>query len=457
MDYLPLFARLDDQPCLVVGGGGVAARKAHALLRAGGRVTLRAAVFGDAVRTMARDPRVELRVGRFVPDEVAAFTLVVAATDEAEVNRQVARAAQTFHTLCNVVDDGDASSFIMPAIVDRSPLVVAISSGGHSPVLVRRLKTKLERLLPARLGDVARLLGRFRDAAKQRFPDLKQRRHFWEQLLDSDQLAPVANGTVEGDDIVVDALTLPQAPPKGIGYLVGAGPGDPELLTLKAQRLLADADIVLYDRLIDPALLDHARRDAEFIDVGKTPNGHSTSQTQINQLLVKHVTAGRRVVRLKGGDPFIFGRGGEELEALEDAGLAVQVVPGITAAQGCAASIGLPLTRRGAAQAVTLVTAHGADNEVAQLDWDALCAQGQTLVFYMGVGRLPSIRLNLLRRLPAITPVAIVERGTTPEERVHRTDLASMDTLIENKSVNAPALIFVGTTPGLSAVKANVA
>ncbi len=460
MDHLPLFARLHGQPCLVVGGGNVAARKARALLRAGGKVALRAPRFTAAVRSLATEPGVELKPGHFVAGDVVGFTLVIAATDDDEVNRSVAQAARAQHKLCNVVDDGDASSFIMPAIVDRSPLLIAIASGGHAPVLARRIKTVLERQLPARLGDIARLLGRFRGAARERFPDLKRRRYFWERLLDSNALAAVANGTGgddDGDAIVAKALENPEAAPEGIAYLVGAGPGDPELLTLKAQRLLADADVVLYDRLVNPALLDHARRDAEFVDVGKRAAGPTTPQTAINALLVKHVSAGKRVVRLKGGDPFIFGRGGEELRALEDAGLPVKVVPGITAAQGCAAAVGLPLTERGVATAVTLATAHGAADAAPELDWDALCAPQQTVVFYMGVGTLPAIRRNLLQRLPATTAIVIVERGTTPEQRVHRTDLAGLDALIRKKTVAAPALVFVSTATGSPAGKANVA
>jgi uroporphyrin-III C-methyltransferase/precorrin-2 dehydrogenase/sirohydrochlorin ferrochelatase len=461
MDYMPLFARLDSQPCLVVGGGSVAARKARALHRAGGRVTLRAKNFGPEVHTMAEQGLVELNLGAFVAADADDFILIIAATSDKQVNAAVAAAAHQRRTLCNVVDDGDASTCIMPAIIDRSPVQIAISTGGQSPVLARRLKARLETLLPARLGALASLLGKFRDEARKRFPEIRTRRRFWQDLLDTDAAAAIADGAVRGaeaEQLVAKAMgkTTP-ASKAGKAFLVGAGPGNPDLLTVKAQRLLADADVVLFDRLVDPVILDRARRDAEFIDVGKAPGGTLTPQSRINELLITHVQAGARVVRLKGGDPFIFGRGGEELAALRAAGLSVEVVPGITAAQGCAAGIGLPLTLRGGAQGVTLVTAHGADGDVPKLDWDALCANGHTLVFYMGVARLADIRRNLLARLPPTTPVHIVEEGTTVREKVHHTVLAKLDRKIGDNTINAPAVVFVGTYNGPSAVQSNVA
>lgn len=460
MDYMPLFARLDGQPCLIVGGGSVAARKARALQRAGGKVLLRAKKFNAEVHAMAEQGLVELNLGPFVARDADGFVLIIAATNDKQVNAEVAAAARQRHTLCNVVDDGDASTCIMPAIVDRSPVQIAISTGGQSPVLARRLKARLETLLPARLGELANLLGQFRDAARKRFPEIQTRRRFWQDLLDSAGAKAVADGSVKGkqaEQLVANALQQTRADAAGIAYLVGAGPGNPELLTVKAQRLLADADVVLFDRLVDPAILDRARRDAVFIDVGKTAGGQQTPQSRINELLITHVQAGSRVVRLKGGDPFIFGRGGEELTALRDAGLHAEVVPGITAAQGCAAAIGLPLTLRGGAQGVTLVTAHGADDCVPELDWDALCANGHTLVFYMGVARLTDIRRNLLTRLSPTTPVHIVEAGTTIREKVHHTVLAKLDRKIGDNTINAPAVVFVGTNDGPSAVQSNVA
>lgn len=460
MDYLPVFARLTGQPCLVIGGGAVAARKASLLYQAAAKVTVRAPVFCDRILRLAQAGDVQLEYGQFSSTDNDDYLLVIAATDAAAINHRVAAWANRHRILCNVVDDADASSFIMPAVVDRSPVQIAISTGGHSPVLARRLKAQLERLLPARLGDVAQLLGKFRSAAKKRFANIGERRRFWEHLLDADVLTAAVDRDATGSEaavIIGDALAAAVQPRAGIGYLIGAGPGDPDLMTVRAQRLLADVDVVLYDRLVGRAVLDRARRDADFVDVGKAPGGKAMAQHRINELLVSHVAAGKRVARLKGGDPFIFGRGGEELAALRDAGLAVQVVPGISAAQGCAASIGLPLTQRGVHQALTLVTAHSAEGESPRINWDALCASDQMLVFYMGVARLRDIRRNLLLRLAPTTPVTVVEKGTTPEQRVHRTVLAALDEKMGDAVVQAPALVFVGTTARTSTVEWDVA
>ena len=457
MDTLPLFAHLRDQPCLVVGGGAVAARKARALLRAGALVTVRSPILGDDIKTLAANRELSVEAAPFNRDIVEGYVLVIAATDDTKINRQVASAARARATLCNVVDDGANSSVIMPAIVDRSPVQIAISTGGHSPVLARRLKAQIEALVPARLGALAAKLGSWRWRVKQAFPDNTARRQFWEQLLDSDLLAPILDGSDTGDTILNEAIKDETNGKRGMAYLIGAGPGDPELLTLKGRRILADADVILYDRLVGDAVLDYARRDAEFIAVGKTPGSKSTSQERINALLIDRVRAGKKVVRLKGGDPFVFGRGGEELAALRGAELPCVVVPGITAAQGCAASIGLPLTHRGIAQGVTLVTAQGAGGRAPTLDWDALSTSPGTLVFYMGVSQAGEIRRELLRRLPPTTPIAVVEKGTTPQERSYTGTLTTLDAIMSDNQIKAPALLFVRTTADAWAVETHVA
>ncbi len=455
MDFLPVFVRLHDIPCLIVGGGETAGRKFRLLTAAGARVTVVAPTLMDELDSARRQGALMHIDGEFEPAHLDGQRLVIAATSDRALNRWVAELADGRGMLCNVVDDPQACRFIMPAIVDRSPVMVAISSGGTAPVLVRRLREKLEALLPARIGKLAELAGRWRSRVAERLRDGAARRLFWERVFSGPASdAALAGRGAEADRII--ARTLSSAAggrdrrDTGIGWLVGAGPGDPGLLTLRALQVAQEADVVLYDRLVSPQVLELTRRDAERIAVGKTPGGHCMPQEEISALLVRLVREGRKVCRLKGGDPFIFGRGGEEAEALSEAGLPFEVVPGITAAAACGAYAGIPLTHRAHAQAVVMITAHGKDS-IDRLDWASLARDRQTLAFYMGVGRLGAIRSRLLEhgRAPT-TPVALVENGSLPGQRVLGGTLAELSMLAERYAVQPPAILFVGEVAALA-------
>lgn len=458
MEYLPIFLRARDRHVTVVGGGLVATRKVELLLRCEARITVVAPELHRELRELvAMTARRVLRhlPERFEAHQLEGAELVIAATDSAETNAAVAEAAKARGIPVNVVDDAELSTFIVPAIVDRAPVVVAVGTGGASPVLARWLRARIEALLPARVGALARFLGRHRDAVRRIVPLLK-RRAFWERVLDG----PIATSVLAGDDAQAEralAASLAAArarreqPGTGEVYLIGAGPGDPDLLTLKALQLLHKADVVLYDRLVPAAVLDRARRDALRVSVGKTVGEHEMTQERINELLVSYAKAGQRVARLKSGDPFIFGRGGEELQALARHGIPVTVVPGITAALGAAAAAAIPLTHRHASHAVTLVTGHLAD--AGSLDWAALARGGQTVVFYMSVAHLESIVARLVEAgAPVSRPVAFVERATQPEERIVRSSLANAVSDARRTQIKAPALFIVGDVTALAAV-----
>ncbi|HEV7986185.1 MAG TPA: siroheme synthase CysG [Steroidobacteraceae bacterium] len=451
MDYLPVFLDLRERLTVVVGGGAVALRKVELLLRAGARVRVVALELHPEL-TLYRDAgRIEVRILAFESSHLDGAALVIAATDQTDVNHAVAAAGRVRGIFVNVVDDGTASSCIMPAIVDRSPLIVAVGSSGQSPTLVRRVRTQLEALLPSRLGDLARLAGRARARVQRALPDIERRRRFWDRLFAGSIASKVYAGDEAGAEALLDAqLATAAAPPRGEVYLIGAGPGDPDLLTLRALQLLQQSDVVLYDRLVSEAVLDRVRRDAECVYVGKESGRHRVTQQRIHALLLEYAARGLRVARLKGGDPFIFGRGGEEIDALAAAGIPVIVVPGITAALGAAASAGLPLTQRGLAQSVTFVTAQGEGAE--QLDWRSLAAPGQTVVFYMGISQLPRIVGHLLAHgAPGSRPVAIIERATLPEQRVLAGTLHDIIERARAEGAAAPALLMVGEVAGRAA------
>lgn len=360
MDYLPIFCRLDNKPVLLVGGGEVAQRKARLLLDAGAQLTVVAPELDPELAELAANGSIEWLAGEFAPAHLTGKWLVVAATDRREVNALVYLSANQARIFSNVVDDPKRSSFIMPSIIDRSPLMVAISSGGKAPVLARLLREKLEALLPQHLGAVAAFAGSLRDRVKARFATMGERRRFWERLLGADRLGQaLARGDSASAHQLADTLFADESQTGGEVVLVGAGPGDPGLLTLHALRQMQQADVVVYDRLVSDEVMALVRRDAKRIFVGKQAGNHCVPQEGINQLLLEEAKKGQRVVRLKGGDPFIFGRGGEELETLVGSGIGFQVVPGITAASGCAAYAGIPLTHRDHAQSVRFVTAHG--------------------------------------------------------------------------------------------------
>jgi len=450
MQHLPLFADLKDRDCLVVGGGAVAERRALLLLEAGARVHLVAPTLkSETLSELATDGRIEHDARAYRGGPLDRYWLIVAATNDRAINARVAADARAARRLCNVVDDPELCSFVMPAIVDRGPVTIAIGSSGLSPVLTRWIKGLLETLLPERLGAVAALAGRWRERVRVAIPDADERRRFWERVVNGDVAAHAFAGRdQEAEDALrggLESWTREAAQKLGEAYLVGAGPGGADLITIRGRQLLASADVVLYDRLVSPSILSYARREAELICVGKTPRRPSITQKQLNRLLVQLVQAGKRVCRLKGGDPMIFGRGGEELEALAEAGLKFQVVPGVSAAEGCAAYAGVPLTLRGVTQAVLLATGHtqGAESAVAE----AKFVPGQTLALYMGVAQYAEIAAALVARgYDERTPVAVVENGTTDRQRVICTVLGSLGRAQAALQIAPPALLIVGET-----------
>ncbi|HEX2117285.1 MAG TPA: siroheme synthase CysG [Alphaproteobacteria bacterium] len=448
MDYLPIFLKVRGRRALVVGGGTVAARKVEWLRRAGARVTVVAPAVVDTLQDLARRGIVQHSARAFAAADIAGHALIVAATNDAALNRRVHLLARDAGVPVNVVDCPELCSFIVPAVIDRSPLVVAISSGGASPVLVRVLRARLETLLPRALGRLARLAGSFRHAVKHRLPDAAGRRRFWERLFAADgieRLSGVSEAEVRHDMATMLDHAAAAAVVPGEVYLVGAGPGDPELLTVRALRLIQQAEVVLHDKLVSPEILDLVRRDAERVDVGKRCGRHALSQEAINRLMVDLAKAGKNVVRLKGGDSFVFGRGGEELEFLARHGISFQVVPGVTAALGCAAYAGIPLTHRDHAQSCVFVTGHGADG-VIDLDWAALAKPRQTVVIYMGLGAIAALSANLIAQgADAAMPVAAIENGTRADQRVVVSTLAKVADDVAARGLAGPALIVIGS------------
>lgn len=452
MDHFPVFLQLRHRPCLVIGGGVVAERKARLLLRAGAAVTIVAHELTDELAGLRDADRITHHAGTFTERMLEGMSIVIAATDDDATNKHISRAAHDAGILCNVVDNGDESSFIVPAIVDRSPVLVAIGTGGNAPVLAQRLKSRIEAWLPTRIDALATQAGRWRDLVKKRFASMRERRRFWQRFFDGPIAEHLlANRQQEAERALRLELienVVPHSRPVGEAYIVGAGPGDPGLVTLRGQQLIGQADVVLYDRLVSAKILDFARKDAQLISVGKSADRVTISQRDINELLLTNVREGRRVCRLKGGDPFVFGRGGEEVQALAAAGMPYQVVPGISAALGCAAYAGIPLTHRGLSSSVTFATAKLDENRA--LDWRALARPGQTLVLYMGVGSIARSMEQLIEHgLAAGTPVAVVENGSTDRQRVLRGTLGTIaDDALEAR-IRAPAIIFVGATAGL--------
>ncbi|MCP8465880.1 siroheme synthase CysG [Pseudomonas sp. ZM23] len=445
MDCLPLFHILRGRRALLVGGGDVALRKARLLSDAGAVLRVVAPEVHPELRELVEEGEGDLLLRPYAQGDLQDCVLVIAATDDEPLNAQVSRDAHARGVPVNVVDAPALCSVIFPAIVDRSPLVVAVSSGGDAPVLARLLRSRLETWIPATYGQLAGLASRFRERVKQRLPNLQQRRKFWEEVFQG----PVAERMLAGqpgeaERLLAHKLESPQPEPRGEVYLVGAGPGDPDLLTFRALRLMQQADVVLYDRLVAPAILELCRRDADRLYVGKRRADHAVPQDEINRQLVELARQGKRVLRLKGGDPFIFGRGGEEIDELAANGIPFQVVPGITAASGCAAYAGIPLTHRDFAQSVRFVTGHLKDGST-DLPWNDLVAPGQTLVFYMGLVGLPTICEQLVQhgRAPD-TPAALIQQGTTVHQRVFTGTLASLPRLVAEHEVHAPTLVIVG-------------
>jgi uroporphyrin-III C-methyltransferase/precorrin-2 dehydrogenase/sirohydrochlorin ferrochelatase len=455
MDHFPLFAKLRDRRCLVVGGGDVAGRKVRALRAAGARVTVNAPELNTGLSKLAADGDIEHAAGAYDPALIEDHLLIIAATSDPAVNIAVAADAAKANRLCNVVDDGEHSGFIMPSVVDRSPVVIAVSTDGQSPVLARLLRQRLDDWLPSRIGDLAAWAGKWRGRVADRFGSHAERLRFWERVLDGDIGQRVLDGDRSAADRVMirelaaDGTITSASISQGEAWIVGAGPGDPGLITRRGLECLQRADVVLHDRLIADELLAYARRDAEFVYVGKQAGMPSTPQMEINARLIALVSEGKRVCRLKGGDPFVFGRGGEEIQALAEAGLPFEVVPGISAANGCAASAGIPLTHRGVSGAVTFVTGHRAsgheDSEHEDRDWEHLAKLRHTLAIYMSAQRIGPVceRLVTHGRAPA-TPAALVIDGTTERQRVIGGTLADIASRAANSAPTGPGLLIVG-------------
>ncbi|STQ90358.1 siroheme synthase CysG [Iodobacter fluviatilis] len=451
MNYFPLFLNLHDQHCLVVGGGDVAARKIRLLAAAGGKITVVAPQLCEELVQAVLDNKLVYLAASFNESQLQNTRLVIAATNSEEVNRHVFEACEARGILVNAVDDPGSCRFITPAIVDRSPLMIAISTSGGVPVLARQLRSQLEALIPHGYGDLAQMASDFREEVKQTLTSVDARKQFWEKTL----AGPIPDMVFAGQHaaarqafsaaIKADA----DAPVQGAVYLVGCGPGNPDLLTFRALRLMQQADVVLYDNLVSAPILEMVRRDAERVYVGKKSNNHAVRQEEINQLLVRYALQGKKVLRLKGGDPFIFGRGGEEIEELAGAGVAFEVVPGITSAAGASCYAGIPLTHRDYAQSVTFVTGHRRDGEV-ELDWPRLVSPTETVVVYMGVAQVEKICAQLIKhgRNPD-TPAAMVEKATLSKQRVVVGTLSNLAQKVLDQGIKPPALIIIGEVVSL--------
>lgn len=453
MDFLPLFHNLEGRHVLIVGGGAVALRKASLLVTVGAKLHVIAEHIKPELIELLANHKGSYAEQAYQSIALNKYVLVIVATNNPQLNKQIADQARQSNVAVNVVDNLQLSSVIFPAIIDRSPIMIAVSTGGGSPVLARLLRTKLESLLPNNYAKLAMLAKKFRDKVKSHFTHPEQRRIFWEKILQGPVAEQALAGQLQQAEQQLQNLldNCQDTSPQGEVYLIGAGPGDPDLLTFKALRLMQQADVILYDRLITPAILKLCRRDAEHIYVGKKRNQYALPQEEINNLLVSLAKEGKRVARLKGGDPFIFGRGSEEIASLAELQIPFQVVPGITAASGCAAYAGIPLTHRDYAQSVRFVTGHLQDNNI-DLPWQELVTPGQTIVFYMGLVGLPIICHKLIEfGRDASTPIALIAQGTTESQVVYTGILASFASQIANVEIHAPTLLIVGEVVQLRA------
>ena len=450
MDIFPISLKLQQQPCLIVGGGHIAYRKAVLLAKAGAVIHVIAPEIEANLLEIVKACQGQYVQAPFSPDiPLRDYRLVIAATNDKATNIQVFEACEAEKILVNSVDDPPHCRFMVPAIIDRSPLVVSIATNGTSPVLSRQIRTQLEASIPHGMGKLADFSGKWRAAVKVKIENPDERRIFWEDLYASPLKEQVFNGNIAQANRLIEQALIEWKKPKGEVYLVGAGPGDPELLTLKALRLMQQADVIIYDRLVSPPILDLCRRDAEKIYVGKARSNHSVPQDGINALLVEYAAQGKRVCRLKGGDPFIFGRGGEEIQELFAAGVAFQVVPGITAASGCSAYAGIPLTHRDYAQSVRFLTGHLKEGS-PELPWNELVYENQTLVLYMGLVGLEKICAQLIAhgQRPNM-PVALISKGTTPDQKVVVGTLADIASKVTEHQIQAPTLTIIGEVVSL--------
>ena len=450
MDIFPISLKLQQQPCLIVGGGHIAYRKAVLLQKAGAVINVISPEIEESLLSIVKETEGRYFHASFSLDiSLRSYRLVIAATDCKETNKAVFDACEAENVLVNSVDDPPHCRFMVPAIVDRSPLVVSIATNGASPVLSRQLRTQLETIVPHGLGKLADFSGQWRAKVKEKIVNPDERRIFWEDLYASSLKEEVFNDNLDEANSIIEQALIAWKKPKGEVYLVGAGPGDPELLTLKALRLMQQADVVIYDRLVSQPIMDLCRRDATKIYVGKARSNHAVPQEGINALLVKYASEGKRVCRLKGGDPFIFGRGGEEIQELFEAGVSFQVVPGITAASGCSAYAGIPLTHRDYAQSVRFLTGHLKEGS-PELPWNELVYENQTLVLYMGLVGLEKICERLIEhgQRPNM-PVALISKGTTPEQKVVVGTLADIASKVAEHHIQAPTLTIIGEVVSL--------
>jgi uroporphyrin-III C-methyltransferase/precorrin-2 dehydrogenase/sirohydrochlorin ferrochelatase len=446
MQALPIFFNIAQRRCIVIGGGDVALRKVNMLLRAQGEVTIYAPEIHADLQSLLDEKKIRFVAKPFHPAQLEGACLVIAATDDHVVNRSVSEAAKLANIPVNVVDAPELCTFTMGSIIDRSPVVIAVSSEGNAPVLARYIRTKIETMLPATYGRIAAIAGEFRDAVKAKFPTTQARRIFWENVLQGPMVERVLSGQEQAArELLGDLIQSADATKKqGEVYLVGGGPGDPDLLTFRALRLMQQCDVCVYDKLVSPEVMALVRRDAEMIYVGKARDQHTMPQEEINELLTRLALEGKRVLRLKGGDPFIFGRGGEEIETLMAHGVPFQVVPGITAANGVSSYAGIPLTHREYAQACLFITGHLRDGTV-DLDWEAMARPKQTVVIYMGLVGLEQICQQLIAHgVPAEMPAAVVQQGTTQHQRVVTATLADLAEKVQAAELKPPSLIIVG-------------
>ena len=452
MQNYPIFIDLKNQPCLFVGGGPVALRKIRLMMSAGAKVTVVAPIICEDLRKEFGE-HIEHHARPFVDDDIDGFRLITAATSEPQINLRVSELAQAKNIPVNVVDEPELCSFITPSIVDRSPVLIAVSTGGGAPVLARILRSKLEAYIPASYGHLAAAMNRYRAKLKDKLPEEQDRRRFWEKVVHGSIAEQFFSGRLKQAEFAmqsaIESSSSSNIEASGEVWLIGAGPGDPDLLTFRALRLMQQADVVLYDRLVSDEILNLTRRDADRIYVGKKRSEHAVPQNQINQLLVDLAKQGKSVVRLKGGDPFIFGRGGEEIELLAESNIPFQIVPGITAASGCATYAGIPLTHRDHAQSCIFVAGHLKNGSV-ELNWPLLAIPNQTVVIYMGLVGLPIICKQLMAHGVATSmPIALVEQGTTRRQRVFTATLDTMIEKIEGQDIHAPTLVIVGTVVSL--------
>ena len=446
MEHLPIFINLKQKPVLVVGGGDIALRKINLLIKAQASVNCLSPLFCDGIASLSADKSVNLIQKSFEPDDIKNYSIIIASTDDSLVNSSISELAKKANIPVNVVDSPELSSFIMPSIVDRSPVIIAVSSAGKAPVLARIIRAKLETVIPSAYGLLAEIAGEYRQKVKNRFSNIKDRRAFWESAFSGVIAEKVFSGRInEARGDIEEQLENSVEIDLGEVYLVGAGPGDPDLLTFKALRLIQQADVVLYDRLVSKRVMELVRRDSELIYVGKKGGSdESTRQEDINEQLVKLAKSGKRVCRLKGGDPFIFGRGGEEIESLSEHGIPFQVVPGITAASGCSSYAGIPLTHRDYSQSCRFVTAH-LKNGTTNLPWEEFVIDQQTIVFYMALSGANYICQKLMEHgMDKNMPIAIIEKGTMPEQKVYISSLTKLPDLLAKENIHAPTLMIVG-------------